>query len=122
MLSKKGEDISDAAEFAKRLRTETKTEHPDDLPPTVASADERRCPFFQTDSGKSEAEVDDVCDVRIQRFSDTPPFGPTDLDICKVCIAAKAHTLEVVRLDMAEEMADEAEEASRAQGGPRMHG
>lgn len=59
----------------------------------VASGLERRCPFIKVDMDpqkEDSPEVDMVCDVRIQTFSDNKPFGPMNLQICELCIRSKA--------------------------------
>lgn len=72
------------------------------LPETVANEAERRCPFIKVEQDPEREGtplVDDVCDVRVQRFSDTPPFGPKDLAVCDICLKAKA-------LDVQEQVAE----------------
>src|SRR5579864_5630423 len=64
------------------------------LDATVASGEERRCPFLkmypeETKENPEPEAIDAVCDVRIQRFNDLPPFGPLDLNLCDLCIRAK---------------------------------
>jgi hypothetical protein len=63
----------------------------------VTSADERRCPFLKTELDPEKDDtpmVDGVCDVRAQTFSDLPPFGPKNLEVCALCLQAKTLTVQ----------------------------
>jgi hypothetical protein len=84
---------------------------PENLPETVASGSERRCPFLTLWSEAAEDEVDGLCDIRVQTFSDTPPFGPKDLKVCELCLGGKQFQMNVEQASQFEDMAENAKKA-----------
>ena len=89
-------------------KAEAFAEDPNNLSLKVTSAEERRCPFLTTYSEKEDEEVDGLCDIRIQKFSDIPPFGPTDLRICEICIRGKTYEISAGQAEMMSAAAEEA--------------
>lgn len=77
------------------------------LTAAVYSASDRRCPFFKVFSESEDDEVDAICDIRTQTFSDLPPFGPKDLTVCRLCIDVARVQQEA---DQFETMQDSAEQ------------
>ncbi len=94
--------------LAERMKATASLADPDKLPATVASASERRCPFLTTYSEVVDDQVDATCDVRVQTFTDTPPFGPQDLTVCERCLMGKSLQLSMEQSAMAEDMAEQA--------------
>lgn len=95
---------------------------PENLPEEVRSASERRCPFLQTFSEALQYDVDGLCDVRIQTFNSTPPYGPQSPDICQLCIRSKTFSLEQDKWDAMQAAAEQQialqREARRRKGLP----
>lgn len=88
---------------------------PENLPVAVSSAAERRCPFLKVFSEVVEDDVDMICDVRIQTFDTTPPFGPLNPVACELCLKAKTFSLEQDKVDAAVTAVEEAAERQEAE-------
>lgn len=97
-------------------RTEAPPPAPRDLR-IVGSAAERRCPFLKIsvlrdgedpEDEESYDTVDNECDVRTQTFDTVGTFGPLNIDICKICIPAKAFQLQQDQVEALNEAAEQA--------------